>query len=305
MISIRGMYSHEVDKVHIMLEQAFPNTPAQFFSQQVRADPIHKPEDTRLLIKNGEICSCVRVYFRSAYCEEKTILIGGIGDVGTLPKYQGRGYATKLMKSAFDYMKSKGAVISILFTRINPFYEQLGYFSIRTRTLQFTPPPLRQIISWRQVDLDRDLSLLMSFYRTHHEKRIGPIDRDAEYWRSQIAFPRLAPNLFWIYTKKGSPICYLRGRSDQNILKILEYGAHPNHYRSLWDLIAIMAQETGTNSIEINYLPNVEVELFQPLKPKIIDNLSVMVRLIQLNQIQTFQKWVKPYHILFFEADRF
>ena len=86
-MEIRGMLSHELPTVHALLDRAFPFTPRSFFDRQVKHDPALRPEDTRILMENGRIRACVRVYFRTTYHDGGTLRMGGIGDVGTDPDY--------------------------------------------------------------------------------------------------------------------------------------------------------------------------------------------------------------------------
>lgn len=53
-----------------------------------------------LLYKDREIVSYLRVIKRKTKFKDKEIIIGGIGDVSTLPKYRDKGYAAKLLKKA-------------------------------------------------------------------------------------------------------------------------------------------------------------------------------------------------------------
>src|SRR4030042_5687065 len=130
MIEIRGMRPEELETVHQILDRAFTKTPKSYFDSQVKNDPYLEPDDTRILLEDGIIRSCVRVYFRDIRCMETKLHMGGIGDVGTDPEVQGRGFAYKLLQEAIDYMRKKGADISFLFTSINPFYQRSGYFTL-------------------------------------------------------------------------------------------------------------------------------------------------------------------------------
>ena len=288
-----------------MLERAFSNTPASFFDNQVKHDPQLQPEHTRLLLDNKTICSCVRIYFRDIYCSDEIIRVGGIGDVGTDPAFQGKGYASRLMKESINFMKENGAVVSILFTRINSFYKKFGYFTLPTLEIQCELPPERPDLLWRQAILERDLPALSQIYLQMNNRRTGPVKRNLTYWKKQIGFPRLDSDLFWIHEKNDTLLCYARGRRHENILKIMEFGYKEGCETQVRDLILTMTHYTQKNKFVLTYLSQMELPVFAGLPVKISENRTLMIRLIQLNRLSTFRELFKPRQILFWEADRF
>jgi predicted N-acetyltransferase YhbS len=305
MIEIRGMCPSELKSVHNMLARAFSNTPASFFDHQVKHDPQLQPEHTRLLLDDKTICSCVRIYFRDIYCSDKVIRVGGIGDVGTDPAFQGKGYASRLMKESINFMKENGAVVSILFTRINSFYKEFGYFTLPTLEIQCDLPPERPDLLWRQAILERDLPALSQIYLQMNNRRTGPVKRNLTYWKKQTGFPRLDPDLFWIHEKNDTLLCYARGRRYDNILKIMEFGYKEGCEKQVRDLILTMTNYTQKNKFVLTYLSQIELQVFRGLPVKISENRSLMIRLIQLNRLSIFRELFKSRQILFWEADRF
>ena len=185
-MEIRGMQPHELPQVHRMLDLAFPHTPSSFFDQQVKNDPMLRPEDTRVLVDHGEIRACIRIYFRTIYCRGEELRMGGIGDVGTHPEHQGKGYASMLMNDAIGYMRKHRAVVSFLFTRINTFYEKSGYFTLPTLDLLLEPPRSLKSLPYRLLDLERDVTFLQNLYERYNREQNGPVIRDPKYWKCQI-----------------------------------------------------------------------------------------------------------------------
>ena len=304
MVEIRGMQSEERETVHLMLDRAFPNTPKSFFDRQVKHDPVLRPEDTRVLLEDGIIRSCVRVYFRTIYCEGETLKMGGIGDVGTDPSVQGKGHATHLMNEALEYMKKRESVLSFLFTEINPFYEKVGYFTLPTLEIRLQPPPTKPI-EYRRANMNHDLTPLRKIYDHLNSQRVGPVVRDKKYWKSQSGFPRLDPDLFWIVEENGKVICYARGFIKDDTLKIMELGHRPGEEENLRSLIATMAHSVQKKTVHISYLSQREMDLFTPWSSDIKENTALMVRLLQLDRFSSFRKLFSPHRILFWEADRF
>jgi predicted acetyltransferase len=305
LISIRGMKPHELDTVHRMLERAFRRTSKAFFDQQVRHDPLLRPQHTRLLVENGRILSCVRVYFRKIGCKGMSLSVGGIGDVGTDPSAQGKGYATQLLTDTTAYMRKKGAILSILFTRIQPFYRNIGYLTIPTLDIRTRPPAPSSSIAHRPVDMNRDLSPVIQLYKSFNQHRTGPVIRRRPYWKHQLRFPRLDPKLFWVCEEKGKITCYMRGFINGEILRIQEFGCLPGREASLRNLIATMARILNKKNVHMSYLSYEEVNIFTPWYHEISENTTLMARLLQFDKLAIFDELLRPHRFLFWEADRF
>jgi predicted N-acetyltransferase YhbS len=304
-VEIRGMRPEELESVHRMLNRAFPHTPKRFFDRQVRADPFLRPEDTRILLEKGIIRSSVRVYFRHVHCGGTTLKIGGIGDVGTDPSAQGRGYASLLMNDAVQYMKSERAVLSFLFTKINPFYAPFGYFTLPTLDLTLRPPSPSTALPFRKADLDKDLGALVRMYDQLNRHRSAPVVRDGRYWERQMGFPRLNPDLFWVVDENGEIVCYARGGIEKDTLKLLDFGYTLGKEDRLYDHIAVMAEASQKKTVRLSYVSQQEVDLFKHWPSEVTENTAFMVRLLQLDRLSSFRSIFEPRKILFWEADRF
>jgi predicted acetyltransferase len=305
MIEIRGMHLEELPSVHRMLGRAFPNTPESFFDRQVKNDPVLRPEDTRILLEDGKIRSCVRVYFREIYCQVETIKIGGIGDVGTDPSFQHRGFASRLMEDAVRYMRDNGALLSLLFSRINPFYHSFGYMDLPTLQVEVEPPQHRSKNNYRTADLEKDLGRLQKLYAEFNQNRSGPLARDAHYWKQQMKFPRIDPGLFWMIEDNSTIRCYIRGKIEADCIKIQEWAYRPGEEERVLELIGAMASVANKKKACSRYLSQQEAALFKQWPCDITEDKTSMVRLIQLDKRSTFRNILRPHHFLFWESDRF
>jgi len=299
------MRSGELKSVHRILGRAFPDTPGSFFDQQVKNDPYLRPEDTRILLENGKIRACVRVYFRDIYCLSETIKIGGIGDVGTDTNHQHRGYASQLMGNAIQYMRDNGALLSILFTRINPFYHSFGYIDLPTLQVEAEIPQRRSEIQYRTADLGKDLKQLQKLYTDFNQNKIGPMVRDSRYWKQQMKFPRIDTGLFWIIEEDNALQCYIRGKIEADYIKIQEWAYQLGKQEYVLNLIGEMARATHKKKSYSRYLSEQEITLFKQWPCHITENKTSMVRLIQLDKGSSFSNILRPHHFLFWESDRF
>jgi len=299
------MRPDERSEVHAMLDRAFPNTAKSFFDAQVKNDPYLRPQDTRILLDEGGIRACVRIYYRTIYCNGETICMGGIGDVGTDPDFQGRGYASLLMNDAISHMKKNKAIVSFLFTRINPFYEKFGYFTLPTYDLILQPELRNKPISHRPADLTQDLIFLNNLYKRTHSLRVGPVVRNDNYWKQQMRFPRVDPDLTWIHEHQGKPVCYIRGFLFEDNIKLLEFGYQEGKENALFRLIETMMVKLDKKKIQLSYLSKKEVDLFTSWPCMVQENTVLMVRLLQLEDISSSRALFVPHQVLFWESDRF
>ncbi len=274
MIEIRGMHSEELPSVHRILDQAFPNTAKSFFDRQVKNDPVLRPEDTRVLLENGKVRACVRVYFRELYCQGEIIKIGGIGDVGTDPSHQHRGYASQLMEDAIQYMRNNGVLLSLLFTQINPFFYSFGYMDLPTLSVEAEPLQRRFKIEYRTANIRTDLTELQKLYSDYNRNKTGPAVRNAHYWKQQMKFPRIDPCLFWVTEENGTIQCYIRGKIETDYLKIQEWAHRPGEEECVLNLIHEMTRVTHKKKVYSRYLSKQEATLFtkQPLAERVAFN---------------------------------
>jgi len=231
--------------------------------------------------------------------------MGGIGDVGTDPKAQGRGYATRLMNEALEYMRENGAILSFLFTKINLFYKRFGYFTLPTLEIHSRHPLSVKPTNTRKANLDQDLPYLKKIYENYNDHRVGPVVRDEIYWKKQSGFPRLDTDLFWVGRENKKIVSYARGFIAEDILKILEFGYMPGKEEPLWNLIASMAHKVKKKTVHLSYLSKRETDLFAPWSPDVKENTALMVRLLQLDKLSSFRKLFNSRQFLFWESDRF
>ena len=74
--------------------------------------------------------SHIAILKQHARANGRPVLIGGIGGVLTIPAFQGRGHATRLVRHATDFLREKWKVdFALLFCidRMRQYYERLGW----------------------------------------------------------------------------------------------------------------------------------------------------------------------------------
>ncbi len=191
-VVVRNPKQEELATVWEVLCGAFGEEPRERFRRQIWEDSTFELEQIRIAEVDGKIVSHVWVAERPVFYRGQVILpMGGIGGVGTLPEYRGRGLATLLLEDAIAYMERKGHAISMLFTGINPFYAKLGWadfpewrFRLQVRRVP-EKSELPDGYSVRPCELERDLTDLQAIYKSHAQGL-------------QLSLCHIRPDNFWL-----------------------------------------------------------------------------------------------------------
>ena len=79
---------------------------------------------------DGQLVSYVGILLREGKHNERPVLVGGVGGVGTHPAARRRGYAKKGMRRAVDFfLENPGVGFALLVCRTDllPYYARLGW----------------------------------------------------------------------------------------------------------------------------------------------------------------------------------
>jgi GNAT superfamily N-acetyltransferase len=101
-----------------------------------------------ILRVDGEFVSHVNLVRREGLVGDQTVILGGIGDVITLPRWRRKGYAHQLLREAHRFMEEElGVEYGLLISDPDNanFYTQLGWQAINER-LWFDQPSGRSSI---------------------------------------------------------------------------------------------------------------------------------------------------------------
>jgi len=90
-------------------------------------DPHDRPENTRILLADGEVVSVVHIGERHAYALGREVPIGFLTAVCTHPEHRRRGYLQRVMEDADDYMRHRGFRYGVLFGAFNVYCGTLGW----------------------------------------------------------------------------------------------------------------------------------------------------------------------------------
>jgi GNAT superfamily N-acetyltransferase len=151
-------------------------------------------------------------------------LLGGVGEVATLPEHRHQGYATLALRDAIGYMEGLGCRFSMLFTGQQPFYERLGWRPYPIAYLTFDPqktvlPKGRANVTIREMDWEPDLPALERIYQEYNRDKVGPLLRTEAYWREATS-PRRRSGSSWTALRRKEPVAYLWGAAELRILEL-------------------------------------------------------------------------------------
>ncbi|MCG3225595.1 MAG: GNAT family N-acetyltransferase [Candidatus Heimdallarchaeota archaeon] len=127
-VEIKELRGEDVDPILELAFYAFFPTPGNI--EQIMKRKPYMKEDTCLVLYENEkpvsglICKPIPQNVRGVIKD-----MCGISEVATHPEGRRKGYAKKLMKSAFDKMKENNQGFSTLYPFKESFYERLGYVS--------------------------------------------------------------------------------------------------------------------------------------------------------------------------------
>ncbi len=306
MVSIRAAKEKELPFVHALLGRAFVDVSPSFFRRRAATDPAFKPPHVRIAVIHGRPVSTCRVVFRRLRIPGgKTVLCGGIADVGTDPEFRDRGLAALCIEDALRYAAQKGAPVSMLFARIQPYYARLGYFSLRMLDLRICLPDRLPEIHCRSARLSRDLDALKKMHSRYGRGRTGPVARNRGYWENQARFPNLSNDFFWTGIDGEKTVCYARGMPGADSLLIQEFGMAPGGEKALFSLLRVMARLANKTGIDIPFVHEREKELFGPFLISARENTRCMVRLLDLRRPDILKCFFKPFEPLVWDSDRF
>ena len=214
--------------------------PEEHFALYFEFDELLSANDTWIICVGERIVAGLQIFTRRVRLADESVLLGGIGSVATHADYEGRGFATRLLRAALREMQSRGMVISLLFTSRISFYERLGWIQIPYPVWACRDPRLFNAIGQRPMQID-DLSGVMDLYRGYSRKLDGTTERDEVYWRGQLHVAGNPGEDFRVLERNGEVVAYARAISFEGIRRVIEFARADDAALELSHLLAFMA----------------------------------------------------------------
>lgn len=185
---IRTVFPHEFHLVLDLLEQAFPDVSRSFFHSISLYDPWQRDGLGVAVEVNNQLVSFLQIFDRTMRINSQPVRFGGIGSVGTHPHHAGKGYASLLLQHAQKVMTQEGMAGGLLFTKIQPFYEKLGWKTLHLHeqhtaidAIQKLPSPGYACRPFK----DNDLDAVHAIYENEQSFISGTMQRNLVYWQKR------------------------------------------------------------------------------------------------------------------------
>lgn len=221
----------------------------QFYNQYFEKDPWQKDEYTRLCEVDGKLVACVQLCKRPVQTPLGELTMGAIANVATLVEYRGRGYSSKLLKSAIEIMERENFDFSVLFTGITDFYARLGWHSVTGSLINAKldlarpAPPTAPTVDEAPPAVD-ELKLV---YDAFNAGRPIASTRPESYWRWVMG--RL-DGCRWISVRdSGRLVGYAAVLVEQGRVNLREYGWLPGHEEAAGPLTAGIAAAAAAGGV--------------------------------------------------------
>lgn len=226
-MQIRPVTSEDFPMVLAMLEQAFPDVTRSFFHAVSQYDPWYNENFSLAVEVDKKIVAFLQVFDRTMILDGNPIRIGGIGSVGTHPKHTGKGYASILMKHAYELIQKEGMAGGLLFTKIHPFYERLGWQTLHLteQVVQIIDLPIAPNKAFTSRPFkESDIESLHEIYQNEQKTISGTIQRNSSYWQKR---PFWMSHPCRVILKEQKIVGYFytaKYREHVPMLHVIEYG---------------------------------------------------------------------------------
>lgn len=186
-LKVKSAEPGDLPKALRLLNLAFPEQDNLYY---LTGDPGYKLERTKLLLKGRQAVGVLQIFERKLRWESGLKRVGCVGNLTVHPNHRGKGYASKLLEEAVDYMRDEGFHYSILFTRIPGFYERFGWrrvpLTLTSGSLKNGSENFKLKGAIRRFRADTDLKPLLKVYNRFNEQRWGTVVRTEPLWRSEL-----------------------------------------------------------------------------------------------------------------------
>lgn len=219
-IEIRAVTSRgELESAFEIWPAVFPENQA-FFQDRLDNDPTYAMDTTWIAKLDGNIAAAIQIFPYWMWCGSQRLKVGGIGSVATLPEYRRRGLAQDILRLQSRWMKAHGYDLSLLFTGINSFYEQVGWRTLEDKQFVLDCsriPNLSQPTDYTVSSFQsNDLPAVMDIYESFNRYRTASMIRSKEYWLGQFSWNVVEPAEFLIAKKDLKSIAFMRFKRTQN-----------------------------------------------------------------------------------------
>lgn len=191
--------------------------------KSAQADPYYAPEQTRVMVIDGQLVASVTNYTRQMYAAGRVGKASCIGSVCTHPDFRKRGLVRQVLTESIAWMEREGYNWSLLYGK-EEVYGGSGWTVLASWDLTAdlrVQEGLGEGLTVREADPDRDVPALVALYNAFCGNLTGPIARNEAYWRARVLGGRYGnPGpTYHLIEADGQPVaCF--GGADGNLFEL-------------------------------------------------------------------------------------
>ncbi len=163
---------------------------AQYMESIARGDPGVAEGYTVVGYVDGEPASLVQVVARLLYTPTGLAYVAGIANVGTKPRYRGRGFARRLLERAIEEAKRRGFDLAALFAGYDSIayklYHKLGFTLTSKPAYTICPIDALAAKASQSVTQQAPWQLIATLYEQYAAKT-GMAYRSSRAWRWMLS----------------------------------------------------------------------------------------------------------------------
>lgn len=221
---IRGLQESELSTHAALVHQSYYEYVASgervflgdpdWWLKSIASDPYYRPEQTRVMIIDGQFVSSVTNYTRHVYADGRTAKVSCIGSVCTHPDFRRRGLVRQVLAEAIDWMQTEGYQWSCLFG-LEDVYGSSGWSFLSSfnvvADLRLREDAGRRA-QVRAAQPDSDAPILADLYEHFNRTLTGPVLRSEAYWRQWVLQGRFGQTpTYYLVEVEGRPVGYFSG----------------------------------------------------------------------------------------------
>lgn len=248
MLELRSLKSIELESWFDHCALVFYKTPRDYFVNHFYNDPWKDINSIFVAVENGKILSTLKVFKREIYLNQKTIRMGGIGEVSTIAEARRKGLSSQLLRIAIEYMKNENINISMLFGN-EPIYVKNGWQFLNTSSkISSLNVSYKGLYNIRKLDLQNDIEELKVLYNNYSSKYNGALVRNNDYYWTNW-FKNEAKNCFIAENSNKKLVGYISLGIENNIAVINDFAMNANDSHVFEDLSSFACNELGISKV--------------------------------------------------------
>ncbi len=265
---IRALDQSDIPAALDLISAQWPEIPRACQEQMIRQDPWRRRQRSFGAFVGGRLIAHARVHHRPIRLGQAELNMTGVCEVVTHPDHRRRGLGHAVLKAALEWLQGAGAHFVMLYTGVNPFYEKLGWGTIRQPRQCIRILEVPRLGSGRHpvshVPIEANLSDLAAIYDQSCGRHPIGLVRTPEYWQS---WPRWAKGNLWfgllgdtwtVAWDEGRPVAYggvQYSLASGKTMSVVEACCQPEHEDALWDVCDDLLERcraTACESVELN-----------------------------------------------------